>query len=94
MFAEGLPILILGAVLSTVKVVEAADEGAVLPALSLAVPKAIEMPNVPFPVAPEIVTVRVVPVPDDTLTVPLAVPVLFKVILPVLSKLALKLASA
>ena len=67
--------------------------GAVLPATSLAVPAARVIPSVPVPVMPLMVTVRVVPEPV-TATVPLAVPVLFRVMLPVASVLALKLASA
>ena len=61
--------------------------GARLLTLSLAVPAAIEMPKVPSPVIPEIVTVRVLPLPE-TLTVPLAVPVLFNVTAEVLNVLA------
>ena len=93
MLTDGLPMAIVGAVLSTVKVVEADEAGAEFPARSVAVPAAIEIPNVPSPEILEIVTVRVVPEPD-TPTVPLAVPVLFKVILPEASVLELKLASA
>ena len=85
--------LIVGAVLSTVKVVDANEAGAEFPARSVAVPAAIEIPNVPLPVIPEIVTVRVVPEPV-TPTVPLAVLVLFNVMLPVPSVLELKFASA
>ena len=84
---------IVGAVLSTVKVVDADEAGAEFPARSVAVPPAIEIPNVPSPVMLEIVTVRVVPEPD-TPTVPVAVPVVFNVILPVPSVLELKFASA
>ena len=90
---DGLPMAIVGAVLSTVNVVEADEAGAEFPARSVAVPAAIEMPKVPLPVIPEIVTVRVVPEPV-TPTVPLAVFVLFSVILPGASVLELKLASA
>ena len=50
--------------LSTVKVVLGPAAGAVLPTASLAVPAAMEIPMLPSPVIPEIVTVRVVvPVP-------------------------------
>ena len=84
---------IVGAVLSTVNVVLALDAGAVLPAVSLAVPAAIEMPSVPSPEMLEIVTVRVVPVPD-TASVPVAVPVVFSVMFPVASVLLLKFVSA
>lgn len=41
----------------TVKVVDAPEAGASFPALSTAVFAAIEMPSVPLPVIPEIVTV-------------------------------------
>src|SRR5947208_1787626 len=72
----------LGAVLSTVKVVLGPAEAAVLPAVSLAVPDAIEIPRVPSPVIGERVTIRVaVPVPD-TATVAAAVPVVFNVMSP------------
>src|SRR6266516_2372558 len=66
-----------GAVLSTVKVVLGPAAGAVLPAVSLAVPAAIEIPSVPSPVIPERVTVRVVVPLPDTATVAPAVPVAF-----------------
>ena len=89
---EGLPILIVGAVLSTVKVEDGPAAGAVFPARSLAVPDAIEIPKVPSPLILEMVTVRVVPEPV-TPKVPVAVPVVFKVIFPVASVLELKLAS-
>ena len=71
---EGSEIERVGAILSTTKVALAADAGAVFPAVSKAVPAAIEIPSVPFPVMPEMVTVRaVLPVPL-TLTVPAADP--------------------
>jgi hypothetical protein len=77
--ADGALIARVGAVLSTTKVALGPEAAAVLPAKSLAVPAAIEMPSVPFPVMPEIVTVReAVPAPD-TATVPVA-PAAFKVI--------------
>ena len=54
----------------------------IFPAVSLAVPAAIEIPIVPFPVILEIVTV-LVDVPDPvTFTVPVAVPVVFRVMSP------------
>jgi hypothetical protein len=78
---EGAPIEKEGAVLSTVKVALGVDAGAVLPALSEAVPAAIVMPRVPSPVMPETATVRVVfPLPV-TAIVPPAVPVAFRLIL-------------
>ena len=87
------PMLMVGAVLSTVKVVLGPDAGVVLPAGSLAVPAAMEMPNVPSPVILLMVTVRVRPVPETPI-VPFAVPVLFKVMLPEASVLELKFESA
>jgi len=77
---------------TTLNVVDGPDAGAVLPARSDAVPAAIEIPNVPVPVMPEMVTVRVVPEPETPM-VPDAPPVEFSVILPVASVLELKLAS-
>jgi hypothetical protein len=92
--ADGAPMLIEGTVLSTLNVVLGPAAPAVLPAVSEAVPDAIEMPNVPSPVMLESVTVRVVPEPV-TLTDPaLADPVELTVILPVASVLLLKLVSA
>ena len=91
--AEGEPMDIVGAVLSTVKVVLAEEAGAVLPAVSVAVLAAMVIPKVPFPVMLEIVTVLVVPVPL-TAMVPVAVLVVFSVILPVARVLELKLVSA
>ncbi len=68
----------VGTVLSTVKVA-LGPAAAAEPIALLAVPAAIDIPSVPSPVRPLIVTVRaVVPVPL-TATVPLAVPVLFNV---------------
>lgn len=67
--------------LSTITVLLGPADGAVLPAASLAVPAAMVMPNVPSPVMLLIVTVREVLSVPLTLTVPFAVPVLFKVIL-------------
>src|ERR1043166_594350 len=67
--------------------------GALLPARSVAVPAANEMPSGPSPVMFESVTVRVVPEPV-TATDAVAVPVVVSVILPAASVLALKCASA
>jgi hypothetical protein len=73
----------VGTVLSTTKVVLGPAAAAKLSTLSEAVPAAIDIPSVPLPVIPLMLTVLVVfPVPD-TPTVPLAVPVLFRVIFPV-----------
>jgi hypothetical protein len=92
--AEGLPMLTVGAVLSTVKVALGPAAGAELPAKSVPVPEAIERPIVPLPLKLESVTVRVEPLPE-TLTVPaVAVPVVFKLMFPEASVLELKLASA
>jgi hypothetical protein len=61
---------------------------ALFPAASVAVPAAIEIPSVPSPVVPEIVTVRVaVPVPL-TAIMPVAVPVVFSVMFVVASAIA------
>ena len=79
----------LGAVLSTVTDALGPAAAAALPATSVAVPDAIEMPRFPLPAIPEIVTVRV-EVPDPvTATVPLAVPVAFSVMPPVANVIAL-----
>ena len=86
-------LVIVGSVLSTVKVVLGPAAGAVLPAVSVAVPAAMEIPRVPSPMMLESVTVRVVPVPVMP-TVALALPVLFNVTLPAVSVLELKFASA
>src|SRR5207247_456253 len=70
----------LGGVLSTVKVVLGPAAGALLPAVSVAVPAAMEIPRVPSPVIPEIATVRVVALTVVTvIVVASAVPVLFSV---------------
>ena len=50
MVAEGAPIKMLGAVLSTVKVALGPVAGAGLPAWSVAVPAGIEKPREPSPV--------------------------------------------
>ena len=73
---------IVGAVLSAVKVALGPAAREVLPAVSEAVPAAIEIPRVPSPVILDMVTVRVsVPEPETT-AVPLAVEVLFKLTFP------------
>jgi hypothetical protein len=51
-----------------------------LPAASVAVPAAIDIPSVPLPVIPEMVTSRVVVSMMLTPTVPVAVPVVSRVI--------------
>ena len=81
----------LGGVLSAVKVSLGPAAAARLPARSVAVSAAIDIPSVPSPLIPVIVTVRVLPVPL-TLTVPLALPVLFSVMSFVLSVTVVPLA--
>ena len=93
MVAEGGEMEIVGALLSTLKTALGPAAGAALPAVSVAVPAAIEIPRVPLPVIPEMVTVRVAPLPE-TPTEPLAVPVAFRVIFAGLRVLELKFASA
>src|SRR5882724_11420631 len=83
----------VGAVLSTVKVVLGPAAGALFPAVSVAVPAAMEIPIVPSPVRLESVTVRVVPVPVTAFAA-VAVPVVFSVMLAAASVLELKWASA
>ena len=83
----------VGAVLSTMKVALGPAAGARLPARSEAVPAAIEIPREPSPVMLLMVTVRVRPEPE-TLSVPLAVPVLFRVMFAAARVLELKFASA
>lgn len=79
---DGAPIEIDTTPFDTVNGVLGPAPAAVLPAVSLAVPAAIEIASVPSPVMPLTVTVRVaVPVPV-TLTVPFAVPVFTRVTLP------------
>ena len=90
--ADGALRVMAGAVLSTINVVLGPAAAALLPAVSVAVPAATEMPIVPSPVILLIVTVRVLPLPEIA-TVPLAVPVLFNVIFPAASVLELKLVS-
>ena len=87
--AEGVPIEIDGAVLSTVKVPLGPAAAAVLPAVSLAVPAAMEMPSVPSPVMLERVTVRVEPEPETLTLLAEAEPVEFTVTLPELSVMEL-----
>lgn len=65
--------------MSTLKVVLGPAAGAVLPIASDAVPAEIDIPSEPSPVIPEMATVRVVVPLPDTLTVPVAVPVVFSV---------------
>ncbi len=84
----------IGLVLSTVNVVDGPAAVAMLPARSVAVPAAMKMPNVPLPVMPLRVTVRVRPVPVTFTVVASAVPVLFKVTSLKTSVLELKIASA
>ena len=55
------------------------DPTAVFPAVSLAVPAAMEMPRVPSPVIPERVTVQLVPLPAMAMFVWVAEPVLLTV---------------
>lgn len=87
-------LMVVGAAGCTVlNVVDAPGAGAKFPAMSLAVPGAIEMPNVPAPVMFEIVTVYEVPDPDNP-KVPLALPVVLSVIFERLKVLVLKFASA
>jgi hypothetical protein len=76
---DGSSMVIVGPVLSTVKVVLGPAAGAGLPMLVVAVPEAIEMPSVPSPEMLEIVTVRVLVPEPLTAIVPVAVPVVFKV---------------
>src|SRR5438093_1129060 len=93
MLADGAETLTVGAVLCSVDVALGQAAGARWPAVSLAVPAAIEIAKVPLPVMPEMVTVRVRPL-LETPTEPLAVPVAFRVMSAALSVLALKFASA
>ena len=80
MLADGALITKVGAVLSTLNVVEGPAPAALFPAASEAVAEASVIPTVPSPVQELNVTVRVeVPVPL-TATEQSAVPVLFKVI--------------
>ena len=90
---DGALIVTDGIVGSTLNVALGPAAGARLPARSAAVPVAREKPKVPVPVMLEMVTARVLPLPD-TLTVPVAVPVVFNVTFATASVLEPKLASA
>ena len=79
---DGLPIVITGPVLSTVNIFDVAA-GAEKPFFR-ALPLAIEIASVPFPVILETVTVLELKPEPDTETVPFAVPVLFNEISEVL----------
>ena len=79
---EGVPMLAVGGILSTLKVVPGPSPESVFPALSDDVPAAMVIPSVPFPVMLEIVTVGLLVVPLETLTEPLAVPDVLRVISP------------
>jgi len=83
----------VGAVLSTVTGVLAAEAGAVLPVMSTPVPAPMEIPRVPSPLMALMVTVRVAPLPLPTATVPVAVPVLLRVMSARVRLLAMKLVS-
>ena len=76
---DGAPMLIVGLVLSTMHVALLLDPGDRFPDRSLALPAAMEIARVPVPATELMVTVRVVPVPVDTATLPVAVPVLISV---------------
>ena len=91
--ADGLPMAIVGAVLSTTKVELGPDPDAKWPTVSEAVPEAIEIPNVPSPEMPDNVTVRVVPLPETTMPEAVALLVLTKVMLPADKVAPLKLGS-
>ena len=86
-------LVMVGGVLSTLKVPLGPAAAALLPARSLAVAAASEMPMVPSPVIELIVTVRVKPLPV-TATLPVAVPLKLRVMLPTARVLLLKLVSA
>ena len=81
--SEGAPMLKSGDVLSAIKVALAEEPASMLPNASLDVAAAMVMPKVPSPVMELIVTVGVVVVPLLTETVPVAVPVVFRVMSPV-----------
>ena len=76
--SEGGPIVTVGDVVSTTNVSLGPAAKVRLPAKSDAVPAASEIPNVPLPLTLLMVTVRVSPVPEIP-TVPVAVPVAFRV---------------
>ena len=86
--------MIVGSVLSTLKVALGPAAGALLPAGSVAVPAAILIPSVPLPEMPKSVTVRVGPLPVTPTDAALAEPVAFTVMLAGASVLELKFASA
>ena len=76
--SEGEPMLKVGAVVSTLNVVDGPPAAAEFAAASVAVAAANEIPTVPFPVHELSETVRVdVPVPETAIEQS-AVPVLFK----------------
>ena len=77
---EGALIVMAGALLSTLNVVLGPPAAEAIPDELTTTPAATEMPSVPFPVILEMVTVRVLPLPE-TATFPEAVPVLFNVTL-------------
>jgi hypothetical protein len=78
---DGAPIERVGRTLSTLHVALGPAANAVLPTVSDAVAAAMEMPSVPFPVMPEIVTVRVAVPEPETPTVPVTPPVVLSVTL-------------
>ena len=92
--AEGAEIAMVGALLSTVNVALGPAPGALLPAVSVAVPAAMLIPSVPLPEMPERVTVRVVPLPVTPTDEAAAEPVAFTVMLAGANVLELKFASA
>ena len=77
---EGAPIETVGAVLSSINVVEGPAPAAKFEAASVAVPEAIVIPTVPSPVQEDSVTVRVLVPAPETAAEQLAVPVLLTVI--------------
>ena len=83
----------VGAVLSTVKVALGPAAGARLPARSVAVPAAMEIPREPLPVMLPMVTVRVRPEPRDAHRA-VGGPRLFRVMFAAARVLELKFASA
>ena len=82
----------VGGVLSTANVPLGPAGPALFPTVSVAVPAAMEIPSVPSPVMPEIVTVLVLPLPETPI-VPVAPPVLFKVMFAGASELEAKFGS-
>ena len=79
---EGAPILTVGGVLSTLKVLLGPAPVSVLPTLSEEVPAAIEIPMVPSPVIELIVMVGLFVVPLDTPIEPDASPLVSRVTSP------------